>query len=227
MRHVILSLIGTVACGLPALQAVAADPAPAASTAAAAQPGLGPQQLIEKVAQDLLNDLNANRDALTKDPAGVRALVDKHLLPHFDTSYSARLVLGTHWRMATPEQRQRFIDGFYQSLLSNYGTALLEFTADRMTILPFKGDPAASSATVRTEVKRSNGTPVPVNYSLRKTPQGWKAWDVTIEGISYVKNFRTDFGSEIDQKGLDAVIQRLEAQNSKPVADAKPAAASK
>jgi phospholipid transport system substrate-binding protein len=148
-------------------------------------------------------------------------------LPHFDTSYSARLVLGTHWRTATPEQRQRFIDGFYQSLLSNYGTALLEFTADRMTILPFKGDPAASSATVRTEVKRSNGTPVPVNYSLRKTPQGWKAWDVTIEGISYVKNFRTDFGSEIDQKGLDAVIQRLEAQNSKPVADAKPAAASK
>ena len=108
-----------------------------------------------------------------------------------------------------------------------YGTALLDFTADRMTILPFKGDPAATSATVRTEVKRSNGTPMPVNYSLRKTPKGWKAWDVTIEGISYVKNFRTDFGTEIDQKGLDAVIQRLESQNSKPVADAKAATAAK
>ena len=94
-----------------------------------------------------------------------------------------------------------------------------------MTILPFKGDPAATTATVRTEVKRSNGTPVPVNYSLRKTPEGWKAWDVTIEGISYVKNFRTDFGAEIDQKGIDAVIQRLETQNSKPTVEPKAPAA--
>ena len=63
-------------------------------------------------------------------------------------------------------------------------------------------------------MKRSNGTPVPVNYTMRATPQGWKAWDITIEGISYVKNYRTDFGAEIDQKGIDAVIQRLEAQNA-------------
>jgi phospholipid transport system substrate-binding protein len=65
---------------------------------------------------------------------------------------------------------------------------------------------------VRTTVKRSNGQVVPVNYSLRLTEQGWKAWDVVIEGISYVKSFREDFGAEIDQKGIDAVIQRLEAQ---------------
>jgi phospholipid transport system substrate-binding protein len=182
----------------------------------AAQAALGPQELMQKVAQDLLDELNANREALKKDPAGLRSLVDRHLLPHFDTEYAARLVLGPHWRTATPEQRKRFVEAFYQSLMANYGDALLEFTSDRMTILPYKGDPAATTATVRTEVKRSNGTPVPVNYSLRKTPQGWKAWDVTIEGISYVKNFRTDFGSEINQKGLDAVIQRLESQNSKP-----------
>jgi len=69
-------------------------------------------------------------------------------------------------------------------------------------------------ATVRSEVKRDNGTPVPVNYSMHATPQGWKAWDVTVEGVSYVKNFRTDFGSEIDAKGLDAVIQRLETENT-------------
>jgi phospholipid transport system substrate-binding protein len=182
---------------------------------------MGPQELMQKVAQDLLDDLNANRDAARKDPALLRAMVDRHLLPHFDTSYAAQLVLGKHWKTATPEQRKRFVEGFYQSLMANYGDALLEFTGDRMTILPYKGDPAAKSATIRTEVKRSNGTPVPVNYSLRKTEQGWKAWDVTIEGISYVKNFRTDFGSEIDQKGLDAVIQRLESQNSKPTTTAQ------
>ena len=231
MRKLIVSLMLSAVCVFSCVSVQAAD---AASASADTPPGaatLGPQELIQKVAQELLDDLNANREALRKDPSGIHVLVDKHLLPYFDTEYAARLVLGTHWKTATPEQRKRFINGFYQSLLSNYGNALLDFTSDRLTILPYKGDPAATTATVRTEVKRSNGTPVPVNYSLRKTPQGWKAWDVTIEGISYVKNFRTDFGTEIDQKGLDAVIERLEAQNAnptaKPTAESKPGAAAK
>jgi phospholipid transport system substrate-binding protein len=185
---------------------------------AAAVPGPGPQQLMEQVSQDLLRELDANREAMREDPTKLRALVDEYLLPHFDTDYSARLVLGTHWRTATPAQRQRFVDAFYKSMLAAYGDAILEFTGDRLKILPFKGDPNATTATVRTEVKRSNGTPVPVNYSMRATPQGWMAWDVTIEGISYVRNFRTDFGAEIDQKGLDAVIERLESQNAGAVA---------
>ena len=177
-------------------------------------PGPGPQELIEKVSQDMLRDIDANRAALRQDPARLRALVDKNLLPNFDADYAARLVLGKHWRTATPEQQRRFVEAFIQSMMRQYGTALLDFTGDRLTILPFKGDPAATTATVRTEVKRDNGTPVPVNYTMRGTPQGWKAWDVTIEGVSYVKNFRTDFGSEIDAKGLDAVIQRLETENT-------------
>ncbi len=97
--------------------------------------------------------------------------------------------------------------------MSNYGDALLEFTGDRIKVLPTPVPADAVSASVRTEVRRSNGTRVPVNYSLRKTEAGWKVWDVVIEGISYVKSFREDFGAEIDQKGLDAVIQRLQAQN--------------
>jgi phospholipid transport system substrate-binding protein len=199
----------------------------AATLPAAAQPattpGHGPQEMMEKVSQDLLRDLDANRAALKKDPSGVRALVDKHLLPHFDTDYAARLVLGKHWREATESQRKRFIDAFYGTLMSDYGDAIVEFTADRLRILPFRGDPAADSATVRTEVKRDDGTPVPVNYSLRRTPQGWKAWDVTIEGISYVRNFRNDFGAEVDQNGLDALIQRLESQNAGRQQGAPPA----
>ena len=210
MKHLVKlsALIFAAALPLLALTARAADDAGQ----------LGPQELVTKVAQDTLRDLDAHRSEYKQNPKRVRELVDKNMLPHFDTAYSAQLVLAKYWRTATPEQRKRFVEAFYQSLLQNYGDALLEFTADRMKILPYKGDPNATSATVRTEVKRSNGTPVPVNYSLRKTPQGWKAWDVTIEGISYVKNFRTDFGSEINEKGLDAVIQRLETQNSKPAA---------
>ncbi len=168
---------------------------------------------MRAVAEAVLRDLDANRETYRQDPKAMRALVDKYLWPYFDADYAARLVLGKHWREADAAQRQRFIDAFYQTLLQSYGDAVLEFTPDRLKILPYRGDPAATMATVRTEVKRSNGTVVPVNYTLRKTPTGWKAWDVTIEGISYVKNFRTDFGTEIDQKGMEAVIQRLESQS--------------
>ena len=215
MRGILVSMFSALLFAGPAL---AAD--------AAAVPGPGPQQLIEKVSQDLLREIDANRAAYNADPAKLRAMVDRVVLPSFDADYSARLVLGKYWRTATAEQRQRFVDAFIQSMMRKYGNALLEFTADRLVILPFKGDLASGQATVRTEIRRDDGTRVPVNYSVRGTPQGWKAWDVTIEGISYVKNFRTDFGAEIEQKGLEAVIARLEAENQK--ADApKGAGASK
>jgi phospholipid transport system substrate-binding protein len=186
--------------------------ASAAETAAPA-PGPAPQQLIETTARKLLEALDADRERARTDAAHVRKLVDQILLPHFDTDYAARLVLGKHWRGATQAQRQRFVDAFYQSLLRNYGSALAEFTANRLQVLPFRGDLSSGHATVRTEVKRDNGQRVPVNYTLRATPQGWKAWDVTIEGISYVRNFRNDVGAEIDQRGFEALIQRLEAEN--------------
>lgn len=173
---------------------------------------LGPAELVTKVAQDTLKDLDAHRAEYKQNPTRVRELVDKNMLPYFDTAYAAQLVLAKNWRTATPEQRKRFVDAFYQSLLQNYGSALLEFTPDRLKILPFQGNPQDSNVTVRSEVRRDNGSRIPVNYSLRKTPSGWKAYDVQIEGVSYVKSFRTDFGAEIQQKGLEAVIKRLEEQ---------------
>jgi len=173
---------------------------------------LTPQELVENSAKRMLAELDANRAVYKGDPAKLDALVGNVLLPNFDTEYSARLVLGQSWRTATPEQRKRFVEAFYHSLLRNYGAALVDFTGDRFIVLPYKGDPSDTTATVRTEVKRSSGDKVPVNFSLHKTPEGWKAWDVVIEGISYVKSFRTDFASEIQQKGLDDVITRLEKE---------------
>ncbi len=192
----------------------AAAPAPAAAPAAAPASSLGPEQIVQDSAKRMLNELDAHRAMYEKDPAKLDALVANVLLPNFDTEYAARLVLGPAWRKATPDERKRFVDAFYHSLLHSYGDALVTFTADRFQILPYRGDPDAQYATVRTFVKRSNGEKVPVNFSLHKTPTGWKAWDVVIEGISYVKSFRTDFGSEVEQKGLEEVITRLEHQNA-------------
>jgi phospholipid transport system substrate-binding protein len=170
-----------------------------------------PAQILEGAARSMLKDLDANRAEYRKDPSKVDALVEKDLLPHFDTEYAAKLVLGAHWRDATPEQRKRFITAFYHSMEANYGKSLVDFTGDRLKVFPTKMEANADRTTVRTEVKRDNGSTVPVNYSMRRGPDGWKAWDVVIDGISYVKSFREDFGSEIDQKGLDEVITRMES----------------
>jgi phospholipid transport system substrate-binding protein len=191
--------------------ATAQNAAPAAGSAASASASQeSPSDVVQASAQGILKDLDKDRDTYRKDPSKIAALVDKHLLPHFDTEYAARLVLGQYWRTATPDQRKRFIDAFYHSVLQNYGSALAEFTADRLKVFPTKADPNADHATVRTEVKRDNGDRVAVNYSLRKTPDGWKAYDVNIDGISYVKSYREDFASQIQQQGIDSVINRLE-----------------
>jgi phospholipid transport system substrate-binding protein len=191
----------------------AAAPAPAAAAAAAAAPATSgdPSALVQEAAQGMLGDIAKNRDAYRRDPAKIGPVVDKYLMPHFDTETSARVVLGQYWRSATPDQRQRFINAFYHSLLANYGDALIDFTPDRLKIFPSRVAPGDTTATVRTEVTRANGDRVSVNYSLRLTPQGWKAWDVVIDGISYVKSYREDFGSQIQQQGLDTVIKRLES----------------
>jgi phospholipid transport system substrate-binding protein len=190
-----------LAVGLGSGAALAAD-APAAAG--------DPSKLVQTAAEGMLKDLEMNRDAYRKDPSKVSALVEKYLMPHLDTQYAARMVLGKHWRTASDDQKKRFVDAFYHSLLKNYGSALVEFTSDRMKVFPSQVDAKGEAATVRTEIKRSNGTRIPVNYTMRKVNGEWKAWDVVIEGISYAKSFREDFGAEIDQKGLDAVIERME-----------------
>ena len=203
---------------LVASAAIAAEPAgTGAATAANAAPAAavdtsGPSQLIESSANVILSGIDARRAEFRKDTTGLYALVENTLLPHFDTPYAAQLVLGQHWRNATPEQRKRFVEAFYKSLLYTYGDAMVDFTADRLKVFPSKVGPDDTKATVRTEIKRSNGTKVAVFYSMRKTNGAWKAWDVVIDGISYVKSYREDYGAEVAQKGLDAVIARLEAK---------------
>jgi len=213
MRYSSLLLAGLCLGATLALAQAPTAPAGAAATE-------GPGEVVQNAAQGMLHDLDQDRDSYRRDPQKVGALVDKYLLPHFDTEYSARLVLGQYWRNATPEQRQAFVNAFYHSLLTNYGSALVDFTADRLKIYPTNVDANATRATVRTEVKRDNGDRVSVNYYLHKTPQGWKAWDVVIDGISYVNSYREDFGPQIEQQGIDAVIKRLQS-GEKPEAIGK------
>jgi phospholipid transport system substrate-binding protein len=208
-------LAAGAAFGADAANTTTGKPAPAQVD------GSGPSQLIESAANILLADVDKNRAVYAKDLTGLYKVVEETLLPNFDTPYAAQLVLGPNWRSATPEQRKRFVDAFYKRLLYNYGGQMVNFTADRLKVYPTKVAPEDTRATVRTEIKRSNGTKVAVNYSMRKVDGAWKAWDVVIDGISYVKSYREDYGAEVSQKGLEAVIVRLEADAQAALAKGK------
>lgn len=186
----------------------------AATPATAAQPDA--QTLMVSLSDRMLKSLADNRAALKKDPSKVFGLIDAVLLPSFDADYAGRLVMGTHYRAATPEQRKRFTQALYRSLVKTYGGAIIDFTADRVKFLPFQPSAKPDAAIVRSVITRSDGTRIPVSYSLRQTPAGWMVWDVVIEGISYVRNYRNDLGAEIGAKGIDAVIARLEADGAPP-----------
>lgn len=168
------------------------------------------------VVADALNLLNqeikTRRAELENDKQALYTVIDDILLPRFDRRFAAQLVLARHWRTASDEQKTRFIEAFYATLVHRYADGVLQFSLDKMKILPFRGDEPEKRAVVRTTVVLDDGTEVPVHYAMVKRPQGWLMYDVKIEGISYVRNFRAEFNSEINATGLDAVIQRLEAE---------------
>lgn len=178
-----------------------------------------PTSVIDSAVEELAGALEGRKPELEEDREELYRLIDRILLPRFDRRYAAQLVLGRYWRSASEEQQQRFIKAFYQALLERYADGVLEFDQDRVTVLPFRGDPEERRTTVRTEVKLDDGTEVPVNYGLVRREEGWKVYDVTVEGISYVRNFRTELNAEIADKGLEAVIRRLEREAGMREAD--------
>ncbi|HUO95147.1 MAG TPA: ABC transporter substrate-binding protein [Steroidobacteraceae bacterium] len=205
-----LALGAAFVLALLAVLAVSARAVPARADAGVEGPG--PQALMDRISKDLFQALDANRAAIRKDSEQAYPIIDRILLPHFDVDFAAQRVLAQHWRSATPEQRKRFIAALYSALRRSYGGAIADFTADRLKLLPFRGDPAATQAMVHTLVRRSSGTEVHVDYHLRKTADGWKADDVIIEGLSYVRTFQSDLGGAISKQGLEAVIARLERE---------------
>ena len=125
---------------------------------------------MESVAQALLDELEKNREALRNDPAALRAVVDQHLLPHFDTDYAGQLVLGKHWRQATPAQRKRFVDAFYQSLMRNYGEAFWKKkkkTPSKQALRDYRGSTLRMTELL-TQMVKQNRSKADIEAVLRK-----------------------------------------------------------
>ncbi len=171
-----------------------------------------PNDVIQETADELAAALDGRKEELAADKVALYTMIDAILLPRFDRRYAAQLVLGRPWRSATAEQRDRFVAGFYSSMLRRYANGVLEFDQSKMEILPFRGDLEKKRTTVKTIVRLNDGTKVPVNYEMVKRDSGWLMFDVKIEGISYIRNFKTEINAEIKATSLDAVIDRLEGE---------------
>ncbi|MEP6939441.1 MAG: ABC transporter substrate-binding protein [Rudaea sp.] len=175
-----------------------------------------PNQVVQVLVDDLGKTMEARRNELSKDRESVIKVIDGIVLPHFDIDYASILVLGQNARVATPEQRARFAHAMYNSITHRYAEGLLKYTEGRVRVLPMQGELNDKRTLVRTQVVLDDGKLVPVDYAFRKTSAGdWKAYDVIIEGISYVTNYRNQVAAEIQKSSLDALTTRLESQGAK------------
>jgi len=211
-----LALATALAFGTVVAAPVFAQEAAAPAAAGQAQ---APLQIVQSIADQLASAIEGHRDELKHNQEKLINIIDEVFLPHFDIDYASILVLGQHAHEATPEQRQRFAKAFYNSITHRYAEGLLNYTRGRVKVLPFNGDLNDKRTVVRTQVVLDDGKLVSIDYAFRKGRSGdWKAYDVIIEGISYVTNYRNQVDAEIRKVGIEQLITNLETQGEKALA---------
>jgi phospholipid transport system substrate-binding protein len=181
----------------------------------AAQAEVAPEDLVHKTADDILSEIKAHRELYAQDYSKLYKMADEKVLLHFDFRRMSQWVLGRNWKEATPEQRERFTNEFRDLLVGTYSQALLNYKDQKIEYLPVQRKPDDTEVTVKTEVKQTGGqTNIPIYYSFYKNKDGeWKVYDITIEGVSLVTNYRSVYASKIREKGMDALIAEIASNN--------------
>lgn len=169
--------------------------------------------LVTETADKIQAQLRAEREVVTKNPKRVYELVEQIVLPSFDFTTMSASVLGKHWRGASAEQKQRFTQEFKTLLVRTYAKALVDNMDRKITTLALRAAKDANDVTVRTEIPQQGGFPLPINYSMELKDGAWKVYDVDIDGISMVKNYRTTFANEVKQGSIDDLIKKLSQRN--------------
>tara|TARA_B110000014_G_scaffold158610_1_gene111547 strand:- start:71 stop:670 length:600 start_codon:yes stop_codon:yes gene_type:complete len=179
-----------------------------------AQENLLPSEMINLSIEKMNNELGdeTNKSRLEDNKGELYSIIDATLSPYFQKQYAGRLVLNKHWAKSTNEQRERFTEGLYQSLVKSYALTLLNFDISNIKVLPIdKITNETKKVTVKSEVLY-RGELIPMNFSFGLFKNGWRFYDVRIEGVSYIKNYRNQFNAEINAEGIDSVISRLESE---------------
>ena len=173
-----------------------------------------PDVLAKTTTQEVLSILKTDKELKSGNLKKVYDLVEVKVLPHFDFDRMTQLAVGRYWQKASPEQKQVLVREFKNLLVRTYSSALAAFTNQTIEFKPLAMKPDDTDVTVKTEVKQPGGQPIPIDYSMYKTDFGWKVYDVSIDGVSLVINYRASFGNTIRQSGIDGLISMLEAKSN-------------
>lgn len=188
-----------------------------AATRAAEAPATTPDALVKDKTQEIMALLKQHQGEYRRDRAKLYDMVNKQVLPYFDFERMSQWVLGRYWRQANDAQRTQFVHEFRDLLVRTYATALLNYTDQQVMYMPFHMAPNANEAVVRTAIKQTSGGPdVPIYYAFYKGPQGWKAYDVSIDGVSLVTNYRATFASKIRREGIDGLLKSMAQMKAAP-----------
>ena len=173
-----------------------------------------PDELVKRTAEDVLAIVKADKDIQAGNQEKLFALAQEKILPNFNFDKVSRLVLGKNWTKATPEQKAGFQTEFKSLLIRTYATALSKYKNQTIEYAPLRMADGAANASVKTSIVQPGGQPIAVNYSLEKQADAtWKVYDIVIEGVSLVTNYRGQFAQEIRQNGLDSLIKKLADKN--------------
>jgi phospholipid transport system substrate-binding protein len=177
-------------------------------------PKAAPNDFLESVANNMLDAVKADPKALQGDPAHIADLVRRYAMPYVDMSKTTRLAAGRYWRQASAAQKDAHVQAFTGTLIRTYSGAFTKVTSSTtITLLPFRGDPKADDAVVRTTISQPNSPAIGVDYRLEQTDAGWKVYDLNVEGIWLIQNYRNQFSQQISQNGVEGLIAALNKRN--------------
>lgn len=215
IRNLAVVLVGAGLIAAPTLAAAqsaeaASEPAKTDAKAEDDQQPPAPTQVAEETVDTVLARLQENREEYKKNPEALYDMIEEVLVPHVDVDYMAKLVLGRHWRSATPEQKDRFAEAFKQMVIQTYGNALYGFDKEQIEYLPVRAEEGAEDITFRAEVTTEKGETVPVTLDMHVVDGQWKVYNGTVGNLSFVTNYRGQFNAQIKAGGLDQLIDKLE-----------------
>jgi len=173
-------------------------------------------ELVRLTSEEVQKILQQRHAELEKNPGLIYGVVEEYVLPHFDFERMSQLVLGKNWRTATPEERRQFVEEFRLLLVRTYATAMLKYSDQKISYLPYRGKPGEGEVVVQTEIEQAGGPPIPIDYSLHRQGDAWKVFDVKIDNVSLVVNYRGTFAGEIRNGGsVGVLIGKLHERNQR------------
>ena len=175
---------------------------------------LAPDVLVKNVTSEVLELISRDKEIKSGNRAKLMQVIESRVLPHFNFTSMTALAMGQNWSRATPEQKKQLTQEFKTLLVRTYASALAAYSEQKFDFRPLRAKPTDTDVTVNVRVLQPGSQPVTIDYSMEKTPSGWKVYDVQVGGVSLVANYRTEFGKAVRETGVDGLIKSLQDKNA-------------